>query len=442
MTARSLQEYILARFKHSRLQSLYSDFSHLRESNIEGYRANIAAWKTLFLDLILNHDELLDQADKISICSNTLVRQLTINDGILTYKSKGIDKVIDSMVNEDHTMIPYSEFVKKPVDLTGDLNGASGGTLIRSFLNPFIGPAYCNHLTNFHSGTGARDGSLRANEKYVCLQKLRKVSSELKACIKGPNEALLLDHLFSLSNIGSRFDFDCCIQFLSRDTGEICVDSEQGIAYLAGGQMNSTEELKSIADLSYAIYTLQTYCDRRLADVSSLNGKIRELVNEKQHNLAKSQLRIRKIMEKQLNSSQVKLEQLQLIQIKIEEAQNNLIVVRTLESNSNLLKELNEEVSDNSKLDELLEGYSDQIDKTNAISDKLGSLGEHGDEDIERELEALEEEEEQKGEVQNANASSASLNELEQRFKDLSMPKEHTELPAEESPVKQPLLEA
>ncbi|QPG73255.1 hypothetical protein FOA43_000563 [Brettanomyces nanus] len=445
----SLQQFILSNrnFKNSRLESLYSDFCHLHESNIEGYRANIAAWKTLLLDLIENHNDLLDQDDRVCLCGKILIQQLTVNDGTLTYKPRGLDKVIDSMVNDDHTLIPYSEFDKKPVDVTGNGDG-----LLRSIVSSFFGSGYCNYTSDFRSGTGSLDGSLKSSEKYISPKRLRKMSKEVKELFKGQKNAYRLEHLYDLCKNKlnqSRFDFDCCIKFLSRDTEEIKVDGDV-ISILRTDESEELDfkNLEAIANLNYAIYTIQKYCSTKLTEVCDIDAKIRELVKQKQHNMAKSQLRLKKAMEKQLNTSQAKLEKLQMVQMMIEEAHNNIVTLKTLESNSSLLKKLNRQVGKDTELDELLNEYGSAIDETNTISEKLGGVNDEGD-DIEEELKTMEKQEKEKEKEKEKEDIKPlqSVSDLEERFKNLKLPKEKSLTDLEEDfqsekPKAEPLLEA
>lgn len=110
-----MEKFILSdkNFKKSRLPSLYSDFSHLQQTNIEGYTANLTSWKFLLLNIINNHNELLCQDDVISFDSSTLVDQLTVRDATLTYKPKGLPEVLNSMINEDDRLYNNEKKRKK-----------------------------------------------------------------------------------------------------------------------------------------------------------------------------------------------------------------------------------------------------------------------------------------------------------------------------------------
>ncbi len=403
-----MEKFILfdKNFKKSRLPSLYSDFSHLQQTNIEGYTANLTSWKFLLLNIINNHNELLCQDDVISFDSSTLVDQLTVRDATLTYKPKGLPEVLNSMINEDHTLIPLSLFKAKPVDTTG-----KGDGIFRSIFQPLIGTSYCNHVTNFNTADPSSfEGGLISNEKFLSLSKLKSTADTIRSII-ADNNPIKLGHLKQLAQnntiLKTQTDFNCCITYLSRDA--MVIGLNEDIAYLLPPGGNEKEKdvsgldlttLKTVADLNYSIFQLQNHYDTLYSTLSVLDNKVHQLIKGKRLKLAKSQLRIKKIVEKQLVENQLKLENLQIIQLKLNEAQTNVGIAETLKTNASLLKKINKEVPEAVELDSILQDMGEELEQTTEISDRLGKLTfaatQEDDKNIETELDVLEKEEAKK----------------------------------------------
>lgn len=433
-----MEDFILSdkNFKRSRLHSLYSDFSHLKQTNVEGYAANLTSWKFLLLDIISKHVELLCQDDAISFDSNTLVSILTVRDTSLTYIPKGLSEVLNSMINEDHTLVPLSLFKSKPVDVNGNGDG-----ILRSIFRSIMGTSYCNHVTNFDTADpSSDDGGLIPNEKFICLSKLKDIAGQIKLLLTSNNPAKL-NHLQKLAEnnnvVKTQTDFDCCIQYLTRDTMDVGLNGD--ITYLLGSDGHFKGEnisgldlatLETVADLNYSIFKLQNHYDTLHNSLNTLDHKIHGLIREKRLKLAKSQLRIKKIVEKQLVENQLKLENLQIVRLKLQEAKTNVSVAETLKSNADLLKKINKEAPDADELDSILQDIGDELDRTTEISSKLGNLTttetQEEENSIETELSALEKEEEDKNrksytKEKSENAEQETSEKLEKDIKPVSM---------------------
>lgn len=361
-------------FRDSRLNSLFSDFSGLKESNPEGYMANLNAWKH-FLSSVFNHGEML------SFNYTFLKKMLLYRTSRRDYLPEGLYIVLNDMINNDKSLI-----------LESTLN----------MHNESQRPGILLMLKNAFFGTNIID----VRNKQTCVETLLSVEVLENKCkvIKEKlfpildSDALNLDHLRSIlteSNIDiNKHDLLLCLQYLQRDFDKLEISND--IVVMKNGDARREDEsgevvyedLKHISDLSYTIYKLQKYSNEKIQEVSDIDKKLKKSLHEKNLIVAKTQLKLKKLHEIQINKTLNSLENLHTLKIKVEDAQNNLLISKVWKENTNVMKLLNQkaEVSDET-FDELYR----EIQQTDHISNKLGTkFADPEDEAIDKELAELE----------------------------------------------------
>ncbi|GME75725.1 unnamed protein product [Ambrosiozyma monospora] len=410
----TLQELLLSNptFKKSRLDSLFSNFDQLKDANPEGYEANIATWKTFLNDLILNHADLLESESpssssngKFAFDSDKLVRKLTVRDGAVTYVPKGLDKVLDEMINVDHTLIPYSSFEKalKPGILSS----------IPLLSRVFGGIPSKVTVSNFASRAGP-DCALVKDEKFIHFDKLVDVSKSLLSTLKVKSEGwpILEKHvlaLFAEAKEGGEegkevnmtpLDFHCCLLYLSKIGKLIEYNENSGVLNVPDNEGSNKkvmdEESKtSIAQLNYSIYLLNEKCEKTSLKILEQSELARQSVKKQNLVEAKTRLRSKKLLENQLEKTHSSLNNLLSIQFKIQEANDNLVAVDILDSNAKVLQGLNRQVNAEN-VDGLVDGIASEVEKINEVTTQLGGLKineDENDEELDEELQQMEMEE-------------------------------------------------
>ncbi|KAG7825011.1 hypothetical protein KL909_001303 [Ogataea angusta] len=410
-------------FKESRLESLYSNFNHLKE-NPEGLEANVTAWKALLLDA---KNKCPDQfRDKVAFDSDSLVDQFSLpSKGLVP---KGLNKVIDQLVQE-RVLVPYSQY-QQDKGLLGRVVGW------------VFGPRY-------QSGNDD-SGQLRKGEHFVISSELSRWSRELGSYLSN-NSPLVKDHLLDLASkdLGlSRFDIECCLICLERER-KVVVEGPV-VRFLDETQQEvqlSPEQVESIATLKYSIYKMTKYNDETEKKVHELEARVREYVKKNQMIRAKSELKIQKALSAKLQKSTQGLENLVLLLYKIEENNNNMLVVKTLESNSKILKSMNEQVGD---IASVVQEVREEWGKMDELGEHLGAIA-ADDSSIDEELELLEKEEREKSEKEEEKSAepephkayeepaavdgAVAESELLERFNKLKLPSKTTEEKELENPL-------
>lgn len=409
-------------FRESRLPSLFSDFGRLRETNLEGFKANIDAWR------------------------GVLVKYMQMNDGLFTtyedmaadleYKGKkplGLYLALDHLVNEDHTVVPLSEFEKSPVLTDYTRKGDNG--VVNTLIGLVWSKKYCNRLKGFKSLHTPK-------EAYILLEKLDHYSEIIKTSISNAGEPIDRRQLYDIVNHKAKIsinDFDLCLLYLQRDLGEIRSIDENVIMRVDSTSevlINSrdakieleknphqNEDLKVMASLNFIIYKMESYSDEKHQQIDDLRNEILEDLRKNHKIAARAKQRRSRVIQKQLEGSIDKLEQLNILKLKLEEAANNKLVMKAFETNSQVLKKLNTCQMD---VDNIMNDLMEEIDKTEGITSQLSeplaiSGANVDDESIDNELEMLQREIEDSS--NNVRNDHRDTKELTAKLESLTIPK-------------------
>lgn len=391
-------------FRESRLKSLFSDFSHLKESNPEGYRANITVWKHMI-------QTVLDSDPNLSFKYDDLKKKLKYNSSKYELVPEGLSLVLNEMISKDKSIVLLSDVVNK--ENKSGILGAIKSLLFGNELD----------VTNI-------------TDELVLLSKLQNLAKQIKAIMmpilqSGPINVNHLSKVLKENQLEvTNKDLNSVLSYLSKQNSGIFVSdimiykSEES---LQNGDNSELEDMKHLTDLKFTIYQLDRYNAEKAKEIKKLDSDIRELIKEGNQQQAKSKLKLKKILELQVKKTLSSLENLHTLQVKIEDAQNNLLITKLWKQNSDILKILNEKANKDNNLDEFFDTLYDEIQNTDEISDKLGaSLLNKNDESIEAELNELENKVNNEKEIDKANIEKnkedAEFEEIQKKLKDLKIP--------------------
>lgn len=398
-------------FRESRLKSLFSDYHNLKEHNPEGYEANLNIWKHFLSQVFLSNNSLAFNYDSLS-------KELFYKTGNTLYKPKGLYIAVNEMLNSDKSIISLSEVQSINKEDTNSSNLFSRITLF------LFGSSYIDIQNKYYR-----------NESFIFRPKIEEYSQIIRTYLTplikdGP---INLEHLQSILhyngfNIGND-DLMYSLLYLNRTMKQFTVVND--IIYCVDEKLIeenvNTDDLKHITDLNYAIYKLQLYNDEKSKEITKLNDQIKKSLKDKNQITAKSQLKLKKMLEIQLQKTLASLENLHTIKIKVEDAQNNILISKVWKDNSNVLKLLNKKVKDDN-VDDIFDSIYDEIQDTNKISENLGRYIDNNvnDEEIEKELLELEEdvkkERNKSKNNTNKNNNNNEIKDLEMKFDKLKIP--------------------
>lgn len=387
MTNQAIEECILsdARFKESRLKSLYSNFEHLKESNVDGYRANILSWKWLILQLI--EKEVFTHT--VYINTSDLVMDLSLPSKNL--QPHGLDKVLNVMINEDKVLVTYDQFTK--VTNVND-DGVSKINYLKSF-SPWFGGSHDKSIDIGNRSVNP-NGELRKNVKLISKSQVNKYSELVFAYLEDNlncDTPFLRKHIEEICLIEFKkldnFEITCCIINLIKqgkikneikDSVEIIwinsIDNKKKVD--ESEELLNFEELQSISELKYSIFKIDNHSKILHKRVNEIKIEILKYVKDKNNEIGKqtikSKLMIKLSLEKSIINSNNLLENLETTLVNIENSKNNQFTKISLEKNSRILKTLNNKIGNIEEIDSLINEINFENNKVAEISDKLSNI--------------------------------------------------------------------
>ena len=378
-------------FKESRLRSLYSDFSHLKEVNPEGYDANISAWCDV-LDLCLK-DHYFQST--ITLPGTELASKLADpNYG----HPKGLASVLDSEI-QNGKYVPWSIYKFSSPEPAWNLKDYfSPMRWVEQKLRTYrIGKfslldgkgGVCNdYFINWHilASTGDRLG-----EKITA-----EVQSEGTYSAKLLDSDLFMELVKKLDPNLSDLDIQVLLIYLSRDCGKLTVVSDYENARRAFVKVDNspiTEEDFGIIKIKANIRSIQARTDILAERLDKeIPEKIRTLLQR-----GKNDERLRNVLvqktyvTKFLNKSLGILSQLNMILDKINDAQTNVSVYDSLRTAKGVLAFFNNQISF-ADLDKIQLELDEEIAISNELTDALVVTPDMDERAIDDEMEELERE--------------------------------------------------
>lgn len=404
-------------FKESRLQSLFSDFSGLKDINPEGYEANFSAWQALLLQCLKEHTF----ESSISLPVGKLSTALSSPQ---YGQPKSLGEVISTLIKE-HVLVPWSIYQAHSPFLDLYLDLISPQKLWLKLVSSF---SFKYHVTN--------DMSHLSHDFYIHYPTLVACSSKINELLKesitrqGSYLARILDFQMFQKFVRksdsklSDVDIQAVFVYLSRDRGNI------GSQKIPGSNKNHWDFLIKVSDEKaitledFEILNLKSNIVKTENRVALLEEAVYQDIPQRLKHLLSikaPESRLKNVLRKKhqllqsLDLASSVSNELTLLLNKIDEAQSNSTVYQVLQSAKSALSTLNHKVSV-SDMEILTSELEDQVALTNEVSELIGGSSQWNEEDISEEFELLEREYELEKQQQSSKDSkeNTSLGKVEE----------------------------
>lgn len=380
-------------FTKTRIPSLYSNFSHLKELNPDGYDANIEAWGDL-LTLLLNQGILPSSILNIPVEGPSLPELLKLP---VQGSPKGLETVLNELVDR-RILIPFSHYRA----FRGPFNGPSS---LKNFIFPstwllwgilaFRGPFKSSKLAVLVAENYISWENLTARGQHILLVISATTSSSYSNGLFDTD--LLLE--FIRKNCDSRFssaDLLILLIHFVRDLGVAITRNAENTIFVKFG------EKSPISDDDIAIIKIEASIRKISLRNSTLEHKLQhELPSQIGHilqqkhvdeNTTKARLKGLLAHKRALSASLARasdvLARLETVLLKINDASTNVDAFRILKQSSGVLKTLNEMVNVD-EVDELQAQLDEELGRTEEISQSMVRNSQVDDDELEQELKAL-----------------------------------------------------
>ncbi|ODV89197.1 hypothetical protein CANCADRAFT_16479, partial [Tortispora caseinolytica NRRL Y-17796] len=334
-------------FRPSRIRSLYSDFTRLKEINHDGYIANLEAWKKLILDMTNSPVPLLSHDRTILRISPELSHALFIDE---LGPPKALHDIVSYLIDQ-HVIEPLSSY------------------------DAHTTPGIIGYLLSSIKGLASGFTQVKLNQEYIIIPKVSSLSTEIFNLLsaKCSGSDLDIDKVFPVSEISHSIkdlkitatDLDICLLYLSK-SGKLMYDRHAGVVKLHS-KHNITKLDLHIADVKSAILNADTKIHSLSVAISDATEKARDCAEKGNRKEALHILRVRKIKEKSLSSYLNIREKYEEILSGIERSYLNVQQANALESSKAALSQLNSEIGSIENIENLVDDVSEQI----AVSDEI-----------------------------------------------------------------------
>lgn len=392
-----VQQREVMELPQSRLDSLYKDFRHLEELNPDGYKANIETWKAF---LIKNY---LIQAKSIYLrCGSGLLRTLSREShGV----PKSLDLVINSLIESDYLITPDD------------------------FYNGLMYPQESSWFLKWigFSGRNKRSFDVRKNNDTFYLKEtdliIRNIVEEKFESIKQRITNNIVSHATGITDlvftkqefyaksginellIDSEPERKAMLFYLSHyrkiivgDADIIKVVSPDVVHILADFPKIVTQDDHRVASLKATTINVNLQVKKLQAQVFDYSSMLQDAIKDSQpKEIQRNYLQNKKMIEKNLSRLLIYQNNLLTVKSQLDMAATNQLLVSTLEGSNKLLTSINEYTGSVEKVEDLLDEIKEQGERTEAINEILaGSESTKEDMELDRELEKIQEEENQK----------------------------------------------
>ncbi|KAH7327855.1 Snf7-domain-containing protein [Stachybotrys elegans] len=382
-----------ANFRKARLSALYSDFRSQRTLNIEGYNANITAWRNALSrlateGLLARHNS--DSSVLVLSVDTSLLRALE-------HKKYGQPLTLGAVVHDavsHKELIPLAEFNK----LQHSIYQSSWASVPWNVMGWALRQA-------------GLDFSLKGQDtlpkgRYVIVENMEAASTKLRLLMA--DKTSKFDQVFTKTEFQKTFatelinhqrlsdsDFDVLLKYLSRDKDIIAYDGQTIKIKTSNNQGSLSEEDSAMASIKELTANLKHQTALLDARIAELEAEAKAAVARKNRISALAALKSKKIAESSLATRYTTLSQLEEVAARIEQASDNVQLVKIMESSTGVLEKLNSEVGSVEKVDGVMDRLREQMSDTDEVSAILAeSTGVAIDEgEIDEELAAMESQE-------------------------------------------------
>ncbi|KAJ0419040.1 Snf7-domain-containing protein [Aspergillus carlsbadensis] len=423
-----LLRYILTQdsFRKNRLPSLYSDFSTQKKTNPDGYHVNATAWEQALVKAARN-GYIASSGAAGKPKSNHLV--LRVDDGLLReLESPQLGRPVAlGAVFEDavwnRVMVPLQLFKASGTSL----RKPQWGLIDTTALSPWNVMAWgLKQMRGVVVGSGSDGPKLQAQE-LVLVENLQEVADKVVRRVMSSNPSrteliftkegfiesfvTILDEESELSGA----DFDVILLYLSRDKGAIAYDGKTiRFRPTNDSPKEITQQDTTIASIRSLTMTMSRQIESLEKKIAELNTTAKAALNNKNRVSALAAVRSKKLAEHNLQQRLDTLAQLEQVYLKIEQAQDQVQYVKVMQASTGVLRGLNAQVGDVSKVEDVVDELREEMSKVDEIGNIMGEAGPQIDEtEIDDELQELESMERAAKEEEEAEKTRKQLAELD-----------------------------
>ena len=385
------------------MPSLYSDLNVQRNSNPDGYSANLTAWQTSFASAALA-GQLPNDARVILQTNNDFLDALASPE---YGRPSGLGAIIDDSVRTGK-MIDMNDFLVSERSIYH-----------HSWLpSPWAVLQWSLRQIGLSSG-GTYDvsgGRLKAG-KLVLVQALEEISNQIIAQ-QAKQGQTLTDRIMTREDFLHKFlqpfnplqgsstwppkDVEVVLRHLSRDK---CILSytNNTVKFRSSSATSPepvTPEDASIAKLKTLLQTLQSQVNSLQIRISTLQTTASSAIKSPAPNkqIALSALRSKKLAELTLSARLNTLNQVEEVYTQIENASDQVAIISAMRDSATVLRTLNAQAGGAEHVDKVMEDLRDQIGVTEEVGEVLrepldASTAASVDVEVDEELEAMEAEE-------------------------------------------------
>ncbi|KAL2797558.1 Snf7-domain-containing protein [Aspergillus keveii] len=430
-----LLNYILTQdsFRKNRLPSLYSDFSTQKKTNPDGYHVNATSWEQALVKAARNGYIASSSSSSPGSGaaqkrkSNHLV--LRVDDGLLRDlespqlgRPVGLGSVFADAV-WNRVMVPLQLFKASGTSL----RKPQWGLIDTTALSPWNVMVWgLKQMRGIVIGSGSDGTKLQAQE-LVLVENLQEAADKVVRRVMGSNPsrteliytrdgfiesfATILDEESELSGA----DFDVLLLYLSRDKGAIAYDGKTiRFRPTNDSPKEITQQDTTIASIRSLTMAMSKQVEGLEKKIAELNTTAKAALNNKNRVSALAAVRSKKLAEHNLQQRLDTLAQLEQVYLKIEQAQDQVEYVKVMQASTGVLRGLNAQVGDVSKVEDVVDELREEMSKVDEIGNIMGEAGPQIDEtEIDDELQELESMERAAKEEEEAEKTRKQLAELD-----------------------------
>jgi charged multivesicular body protein 7 len=394
----SSQHHVLTEPPSNRLAALYSDFRILKTTNVDGYNANIEAWR-----------QGLATAARAGATPSRDLISIDINEEFV--------RVLETKWGRPLSLgtVVKEAIAKKEMLLLRDFVDARDSIYKRNWQVPLpgVGDVLGWGLKALGILGEGQDRILVG--RVVIIENLETAGKEVARRgegLKGRVERIFSKTAFQESfgdvlgttSTLSEIDVDLLLKFLVRDKGIIAYDG-QTIKMKAPNERSPgtiTTEDTTIASLKSLINDLEIQTRVLTKKVDELSIAAKDAVARKNRVSALAALKSKKLAEATLTKRHATLAQLEEVFSSIEQAADQVELVQVMEASSRVLSGLNKEVGGVERVDDIVDELREQMSQVDEVGNIIAEVGQGSAVDegeVDDELEAMEREEREKREA-------------------------------------------
>lgn len=382
----------------SRLDSLYRDFRHMEELNPDGYRANIETWKAYLIGNYLEHSKSI-----FFRCGSGLLRDLSRN-------SHGVPRSIDLVINS----LVESDYLVNPADFYNGMMYPQEGFRVLRWIGFF---------TKAKRGFESRENNdtyyLKETNliiRHILEEKFEEVRKHITQNIIS-HATGITDLIFSKQEfydksginklvVNSEEERNAMLFYLSyykktivQDAEIVKVISPEAVHILADFPKTLTEDDHRIASLKASLSNVALQTKKVRAQLGEYSSMLHEaIVDSQPKEIQRNYLQSKKMIERNLSRLLAYQNNLFTVKSQLDMAVTNQLLVSTLEGSGKLLKSINDYTGSMQKIEDLLDEVKEQGERAEVVNELLTNSGftEEEDTELDKELELMEQEENQK----------------------------------------------